>query len=543
MAVMPWWRRVVGILGLLLLSTASLLVVFAALELMLRRNVIANQYYLQHEVLGANKTGPLVLILGDSFMAPLKGADIADYLYDSLSVHGVRIRNSAVAGTGPVEYLQSLRREAPLHHPQIVLLSYYVGNDLLNVGCGGNLNERLLPTRPLRAWQRLYVVQFVAERLRAVFPGRAFLQMDMLSLPPGALWAIDAVTRFARKARVAPQSVDYEAMKKAGIPAEHIEAARAGTENPWIVSLGAIYPDYFRDELLMRSECAQRAWSDTKRVLDLILAGAARIDATVLPVVFPHTLQVSSAHLALYRAWKLNIDDEMLHTDRPQQLLREYFESRGLEPLDLLDVFRSRKDMLYWERDEHMNAVGQKLSAALIAAAILDRGPDSVVAGRRPRAVPRKPRLPALSPVSLPLHLAIGDSAAPFLMGGFYPPESIDVRTFRWSRGRQSEIDVPLPVGSDIRMDFGVSPLDFPRSDRQRITISLNDIVIATVALQPGLHTYSATLPARLLGAAPAMLNFRYRFAATPHNVLRGSIDTRELAVAWYSIDFTRAVH
>src|SRR4051794_17143068 len=111
MAVMSRWRRVRGVLGLLLLSAASCLAVLGLLELLLRRNVIRNQYYLQHEVLGGNKSGPLVLILGDSFMAPLTGGDLVDYLYDSPSVHGVRVRNSAVAGTGPVEYLQSLRRE------------------------------------------------------------------------------------------------------------------------------------------------------------------------------------------------------------------------------------------------------------------------------------------------------------------------------------------------------------------------------------------------------------------------------------------------
>ena len=58
MAVMPWWRRVVGILGLLLLSTASLLVVFAALELMLRRNVIANSTTCSTRCWAPIKRGP-----------------------------------------------------------------------------------------------------------------------------------------------------------------------------------------------------------------------------------------------------------------------------------------------------------------------------------------------------------------------------------------------------------------------------------------------------------------------------------------------------
>jgi len=90
-------------------------------------------------------------------------------------------------------------------------------------------------------------------------------------------------------------------------------------------------------------------------------------------------------------------------------------------------------------------------------------------------------------------------------------------------------------------MDFDIGPLVFTGSARQRVTISLNDNVVTTVALQPGVHTYSAILPARLLGASPDVLDFRYRFTALPHNVLTGSPDTREVAVAWYSIRFAAA--
>jgi hypothetical protein len=90
------------------------------------------------------------------------------------------------------------------------------------------------------------------------------------------------------------------------------------------------------------------------------------------------TLQVNTAHHALYRAWKINVHGEMLGASRPQELLRQYFQSHGVEPLDLLQPFRSDGELLYWDQDEHMNLPGQQLSGRLIAEAFIARYADEV---------------------------------------------------------------------------------------------------------------------------------------------------------------------
>ena len=347
------------------MPVASVSLSLGAIELLLRWNIIPNESYLQNQVLGDSKqNGPFLFIIGDSFMAPMKGGDLVDYLYAALAPHGVRIRNTAMSGSGPVQYFHKLRREGPRHRPDVVLLSYYVGNDLFDVGCAGNLRERLLAAGSTPGWKRFYVAQYLRERLRARFPGRVIFQ----SVVPGFLLIAEPVLR-----PLHTQEVDYDRMRQAGIPEEHIESARAGNVNPWVVSLGAVNPDYFRDALLMRSECAQRAWEDTKLILGEILDEAAELGAPVLPVIFPHTLQVDTAHYALYRAWKINVDQAMLASNRPQQLLREYFRGRSLEPLDLLEAFRADGQTLYWEQDEHLNIRGQQLSARLIAEEVLRR--------------------------------------------------------------------------------------------------------------------------------------------------------------------------
>ena len=413
MAVDRYTQHLLHAARLLLLLVASVSMPLGAIELLLRRNIIPNEYYLRNQVLGdLKRPGRLLFILGDSFMASIKGSDVVDYLYPTLAPHGVRIRNTATAGTGPLEYFENLRREGPRYRPDVVLLSYYVGNDLIDVGCRGRLDERLLSMRSPPAWQRIYAVQYLRERLRAMFPGR--VRFSQAAVPGPHSWAsmgrtlprlleptsfhlssastfevvqpfvvplrgaLPAANTLSHSLRVV-QGVDYDSMKRAGIPEQYIESAKAGKLNPWVVNLGAQHPDYYRDELLMRSACAQRSWDDTKRVLDMILDEAAKLHAHVLPVIFPHTLQVDTSHYAFYRAWKIHVDPEMLETNRPQQLLREYFHAHGFEPLDLLDAFRSAGEPLYWDLDEHMNLRGQQLSARLIADAFLARyGNDGV---------------------------------------------------------------------------------------------------------------------------------------------------------------------
>jgi hypothetical protein len=559
-------RRLWRTLGLLLLSAGAVAVSLAAVELLLRWNIIPNDYYDRHRIFGdSRQQGPFLLILGDSFMAP-NGPLVATYLFPRLAAHGVRIRNTATSGSGPLRYLENLRAEGPRYRPDVVLVSYYVGNDLLDVGCHGSIDDRLGITPQTRASSKLYLTHFVRERLQKAFPGRLFLQSVMPEMsavmgmtrwllhwregsspdlsagddvhPAGGSGRPDnspsAGLRFARF-----QDVDFEQMKRAGIPQEHIDAARTGEVNPWVVNLGVAYPDYFRDELLMRSACAQRAWADTKRVLDMLLDRADRLGADVFPVIFPHTLQVDTAHYRLYRAWQINVDSEMLTTHRPQDNLREYFRGRGIEPLDLLAPFRAQGERLYWDKDEHLNLRGVELSAKLISEAFVTR-----YGALRRGAWRVRPRLsrtgPPSIPVVLPLHIAPADrSARRWMQGGWGDSEGTAGDAFVWSRGAQSVLRVHLPSQVDIRMHFKVLPLDPGRGHTQRITVLLNDSLVDEVRVQAGLGNYSVRLPAGIRREPFSTLEFRYAFTRAPRDIVPGSVDERQLAVAWYSIEFT----
>jgi hypothetical protein len=124
------------------------------------------------------------------------------------------------------------------------------------------------------------------------------------------------------------------------------------------------------------------------------------------------------------------------------------------------------------------------------------------------------------------------------MLDGWGIDEGSGDKTYAWSKGGQSILAVPLPTGADIRMDFEVLPFVFRRSPAQRVTIVVNGTVIDEVQLSPELQSYSVILPAKALGPSPQTVEFRYAYARAPRDVVKGSPDERELAVAWFRLDF-----
>jgi len=317
-------------------------------ELSLRRGVLVTPPYL-HWVpqVAPGAPGPGILILGDSFFSRGSGQrDIQSELYDRLRGSGVWIVNPSRGGIGPYQYLELLIEATHRFHPDIVLLSYYVGNDLMDVGCSDDVNARV---------------------------------RKIIAAPPPSLLArsflVQHLDSIGREYALRHPHFDWASLEGAGIPKEDVARARAFEVNPYVLMLGAARPGYFRDVLLFESECARRAWANTQRVLDEILRQSASAGAFVVPVIHPHTLQVSTFHHELYRRWKISVDPAMLEGRRPQDALLRYFKDHGLDALDLLPVFRAATTgPLYFDHDEHLAPAGERLAAQEIARFLREHG-------------------------------------------------------------------------------------------------------------------------------------------------------------------------
>ena len=213
--------------------------------------------------------------------------------------------------------------------------------------------------------------------------------------------------------------------------------------------------------------------------------------------------------------------------DREPTFVRARFWSPTVEDSQLgakLFADETRDPSPYGTR--HLNEAGYRMMADVIANRVLtDNGLLASLA-----------TVHAGPPV--PLDLRLGDGTARrFLRRGWQQPESEGGHL--WSSGLQSVLDVPLPKGGDVRMDFECRPFVYPGSATQTLSIRLNGQAIQQLTLDPDRSKYSVTLPATAFREWPDALEINYAYAKRPMDVIAGSTDTRSLAVVWYSIEFT----
>jgi hypothetical protein len=138
-----------------------------------------------------------LLILGDSFILPR--SLLAKSLARDLADHNVSVLNAAISGTGPFEYLAEMKAVGVTFKPNVVLLSYYVGNDLTDVQ-----NHQ----------------QFDLEKTGVGIDSRTS-RSDVRSL-----YLYHYVLRNLRGLRLRFRSFDYERAKAAGISPELIKDAK-----------------------------------------------------------------------------------------------------------------------------------------------------------------------------------------------------------------------------------------------------------------------------------------------------------------------------
>jgi hypothetical protein len=117
------------------------------------------------------------------------------------------------------------------------------------------------------------------------------------------------------------------------------------------------------------------AWPLFGAYLADIRTSAASVHAPVLVLVIPDIAQVESAKRARTMADYRFREDEV-DWERPQRELLKQANLAGVQLLDVLPAFRARadRDSLYLPIDEHFSAMGHRVTAELLADAILRYG-------------------------------------------------------------------------------------------------------------------------------------------------------------------------
>jgi hypothetical protein len=320
----------------------ALLVVGVGFEAALRLGVVENPLFERYgRQASIEEAGRRLLIVGDSFMRPSK--TLGKRLADELSARGVAVRNVSVSGTGPFEYLDEVRANGRSFRPHAVLLGYYVGNDLTNVqhhprfvgrddttddpGLGINYNSSP------RFFRNLYSYQYLLRRVQ----------------------------------RVSSVFFDFDLVAATGVSEELIEAAKRREINPWLLRLAAARPRHLLDNVLMETDENMRAWFKVRELIQDIERECREVGAQLVVAVFPRSIQVNRSLFEFHRGLGFELDERSLEEAKPQALLTDLCRELEVHCLDLLPVFRSRRDEeLYLSRDDHLNETGNELVADLI---------------------------------------------------------------------------------------------------------------------------------------------------------------------------------
>jgi hypothetical protein len=282
-----------------------------------------------------------VLMLGDSFN--WAGGTTRNYTavmqrtLASLTGDRVEVINAGYPGTHPGEELIALRRFGLQYDPDVVVLGFFVGNDILDASpwrrvlpIGGELTPidtrtdviTTLAGRPL-VW-RSHLVRLAQAQLRAW--RRARSQGDgaraaSLAIPDEVYWAIEH---------------------------EHMRIADPA------------------DDGLAANE---------RYVLDAVAAMQALVrahGARFVVAAFPDAFQVD-AELRRRIVERYGLDAARFDWDRPERRLADFCRARGIEFYDLLPAFRAASGAgaeLYLPNEPHWNDAGNALAAQLLADAL-----------------------------------------------------------------------------------------------------------------------------------------------------------------------------
>jgi hypothetical protein len=278
-----------------------------------------------------------ILLLGDSFMEALQveyEQSLAGLLEARVGAHlgeTVAVRNTGVGGWDPPQYLMEARREIGRERFDLVLVSVYLGNDVV-----ARRVERYPAGPPVDApFHRLRLPRRLthAELVDAVFyPINDFL-----------------------KAR----SHLFVLLKK-----------QASTLR---MRLG-LTADYFPDDLLRREASSPR-WAVTAQICRDIRDLASVHGVPSVFFLIPAPYQVDTA--AFYRALKgFRIDQTAVDLEQPERLLSSAMAVYRLDVVDVLPDFRRAErsgSHLYGSVDPHLSPEGHDVLERLVEPVVQAR--------------------------------------------------------------------------------------------------------------------------------------------------------------------------
>jgi hypothetical protein len=323
----------------LLLAVFSSVMTLLAIEICLRNNLIPNDFYSKmKEIVPDGGERKRVLFLGDSFAADWKEEErMNDILEQRFLEKKFRILNLARGGYGPLEYAFQFKTFGMAYRPDLVILFYYAGNDLTDVQY--ELSRKKSPTEEkfkdsFRPYvHHIYLYHFYKEfetawqssRMKdwSKFANRGFSQE-----------ILDLVTQ---------RKINYNFLDKSQ------------------------RPEHFQNNVFVETEENLEAWEKCTQYLAEIHELCEGIHSQFVIVIIPLTTQINDHQFWLFQGMKFTVDERMLTSERPQELMIAFCGEKGIPCLDLLPRFREHRDEDFFRPyDVHFARNGDEFAAQLV---------------------------------------------------------------------------------------------------------------------------------------------------------------------------------
>ena len=293
---------------------------------------------------------------------------------------GMAVQNYGTAGFGPQQELLALQEYAARHHPRIVVLAYFAGNDLFDAEAFDEFERSNgAVRRAVQGWQIKDVVSradnwFLVSALRAT--GTWMSKLERAEARADA--APSGGSERIRPASDAPAPVSGVAFDRG-----MFTAAVNGRAMRW-----AFMPPYLNTLTFSERDLAARAgWTLTQRAIGEMQEVSRGIGAAFVVMFLPFKSQVylpwlaqSDAAPALSRDLQFYLPDnpgtpdvaQMLRNRLAQnRLMRRFCDERGIPLLDTTGALTARfaaGENVYFPDESHLNERGHAVVADALAA-------------------------------------------------------------------------------------------------------------------------------------------------------------------------------
>ncbi|MBL8149193.1 MAG: SGNH/GDSL hydrolase family protein [Blastocatellia bacterium] len=319
--------------------------------------VKTNSLGMRERELTESLDGLRILTLGDSFVFGL-GVNREETFHTSLEERmkaalskPVEVLNSGVPGYGTAQQLETLKDLAPKLTPNLVLVCFYVGNDLidnLHTLDSGITSERVIDG------------VFVSAK-------RYHIKDDELDIQNSQNRSLIMQLLYST------YTYNYLDMKVSGLKGQLGLKPQTKT----------LYKSIYKFHRKVDSEQEQRVYKYTRELLDEIKAVAAKQSTKVAIAIFPSQIQLRDDQLReQLEGFKLSADEVIV--DKPNRRIVSIAEELKIPVIDLYKPFRQAgKKEYYYEHDGHWTAEGHKFAADILYDFLLQIMTEEQEAGRR----------------------------------------------------------------------------------------------------------------------------------------------------------------